>query len=527
MWSHDDRLLIRFGLLLGGLLFVGTPVLVVGLTLPTILTVSFVGFVYGVVVVLRRRLVDGLVAATLVLVTFYADLPVYASPSGRIGLYLFDVALVPLVLLLVYRGWLDDPHSTERSILGLMTVFVVWTFLAGVFGAVESLASAVGFAFLQLRYLLVLIVGLGVGRRYSVSAPLFVLGAALAGHLSIAIIESALGGPLGLTYLGDAWIFYGHIRPVVIGPVQFRRGLFAGGFVGQSRVLIGTVLLVLPAWFYLAASRPRLRLSLAPLALTIPLVLVIADTDAGWGALFLTLFVTASALLMIRYRADDRTASVALVAVAGTLATSIGTLLADFETAPAPEPASGSSGTGTVDTGAASGGSTPGFPYDVIADTIQEVPLLRTDTLQVRLEQLAAAVDVAYANPLFGLGGWNFRFVATRYGLPDDVSVHNTFFALASEVGVPAMIVFVAVSILVFVATVRPFREEWPDPSRTATTLLLIGCGMLGFHALSFWIVLYFSPVPYAVFWFLAGTVVALSGRRTVGSRGTATQEVG
>ena len=132
-------------------------------------------------------------------------------------------------------------------------------------------------------------------------------------------------------------------------------------------------------------------------------------------------------------------------------------------------------------------------------------------SLDFRVRQYAASLDATASDPLFGLGGANFPYVAARYGLPEaraagitaGHSVHNAYLAVLVGTGVPGFLLYVTALMTVLwagVDLVRRGAEAW---------WLVVGllCGFVGYLSYAFWDVLLVTVVGTFPFWALAGAL--------------------
>jgi O-antigen ligase len=111
--------------------------------------------------------------------------------------------------------------------------------------------------------------------------------------------------------------------------------------------------------------------------------------------------------------------------------------------------------------------------------------------------------------PAFGIGGSNFVYYATEYGLDEPVPLHNTYIALLVETGLPGFVLFMAL-----LGTV--FWCGWKVSGRDNEGLLFLGllCGMIGWAAYGFWNHPLDKVTTMFPFWTLAGAVVGSYSQR-------------
>jgi O-antigen ligase len=150
-----------------------------------------------------------------------------------------------------------------------------------------------------------------------------------------------------------------------------------------------------------------------------------------------------------------------------------------------------------------SGNVDEGPIFDAIVSFVEFLPLVAANTVAVRLFQYKAAIEIATANPLFGLGGWNFYLVSTKYGLEKPFYIHNTYFEYLAGSGFPGFSLFVgAVGVAIWFA----YRCK----SETPHTLLHIGLllGIISVHLLAALSPLHNTPTIYAATWFFTGALL-------------------
>jgi O-antigen ligase len=133
-----------------------------------------------------------------------------------------------------------------------------------------------------------------------------------------------------------------------------------------------------------------------------------------------------------------------------------------------------------------------------------------------RLQQYIAAVDIGFQYPLFGIGGMNFPLVAESYGLPDPIEIHNIYLSVLASTGIPGAVLFLlSISAVLVIAGKKALSTE---NDRLFWAMLV--CGILGFHAYSFWVTIHAGGVAYLVFWVLAGAVVGASHQQGTNATG-------
>lgn len=454
---------------------------------------------YAVVVVATGAYVVGLVSAVFVVGAFSAPMPVFEwaglTPQGHV--MFVDLLMVPLLGWLLYdevvagdrdfeaavRGAFDRPDGRTVATAGLYA-FVAWMFLAAVGGSGPSPPTAWTYAGAQVRDALFFTAALLAARRFGPLSVVVPVAFAMAGDLVFAVDEIINGvrGGYRFTYL-SAMLGRPPNLPVTITnftsltPCCGNGSLYGTLTVGQSRATVGIAVMTVPLVGGLlarAADRTWLAVPLAALgtAATFALALLSVEasqSDAGMMGLFVLLGVVGAYLsyLLLTRLADvrPRTALGALAAPAAGLA------------------------------------------LYVLAGVLQgreEILSLRTNTLDVRIDQWEAAVRIAAENPLFGLGGDNFQFVSEQYGV-GVVGIHNTFFSHLAGGGIPAALFYGASVAAVFWVAARHLAAS--AGGRQALWAGVATC-LLSYHLFSSWSIVYGWATLNAIGWSLAGVVV-------------------
>jgi hypothetical protein len=493
-------------------LTVVTPVAVLLAGIPLLAVVALVGLAYAGFCVRTRRVASGAVSALFVLSIFGANVPLFAG-EDRVHLSIYLVDLLALVLFL---GCAADLPAVVRRVrtrritlvaVGGLVVFVFWSYLAAIVGNGPSRVAAVVFAIQQTRYLFLFVVALLLVHRTDIRFAVYPLVISVAGNLVYAVAEAVVGHTLGLTYLGDT---DGKLLgEFAVGPLAFQSGTYAGGYVGNIRELILLLLLTGSVFVFWSAYGDRLLAVASAVGVAlVAFVVRLGDTDAGWMSLILVLSLVAAAFTLRAVATRDRgSARGALTAVTGIILSIL--LHADrFGSGSSESGAGTGSSTGAV-TGTTSGDASP---REWLLETVSVIPGVRVNTLGIRLTQYAAAIDVGFTYPLFGIGGYNFIFVSQEYGLPPKLGVHNTLLSHLAAVGIPGSFAYLAA----ISATLVLLLERVTLTSER--TRLFWGCvlaGTLAFHAYSFWVVAYTWLAANAGFWMLSGAVVGAVGTKT------------
>jgi uncharacterized membrane protein YgcG len=520
--------------LITSLVFV-TPVLVVGLGVPLLAVLPLVGVVYASYAYRTNRLSAGLLSGFFVLSIFGANIPLLSGPEkAYFSIYIVDLLAISILAGLVYHDGLDW-HSIYQSklkigaVLGFV-VFVCWSYASAAIGNGPSQFASALFAMQQTRYLLLFLVTIFVIKETSLFVGLYPLLLSILGNLFYAVAEALAGRTFGLTYLGDAG--GRELFELTFGPLTLPTGLYAGGFVGDTRILISLALLLLPFLVYWGVYGSQ-RVSIVAILGILSAVYIIrfGETDAGWMASLIVLGLTAALWAWLSLSENDfGLLSGCILSLSGIGASMLlyQQRFYDFFAEESPDPTNessnestsgnatestgGSNGTTSSSEGAAAGGGGSGDGGMSVNEWITElfsyIPLIKVDTLGVRLSQYAAAVEILLTYPLFGIGGYNFVLVAEEYGVPSALGVHNTFFSHLAATGIIGLISY-SVSVLAVVGLVVVHIRRASQRRR-----LLWGCiltGLIGFHAYSFWVVIYGWHASNVAFWLLSGIVVGAS----------------
>lgn len=497
---------------LTALLVVVVPAVTLTTGLPLLAVVAVAGVVYGAGVILTDNLIEGLCSGVIVLCTFQAELPIAGiDRGGRLGAYtieimLVDVAVIPLAVLLL--AWASTrftlPNNRSGRVAGYaLAGLVVWSAIAAVVGDGPSTVMGLFFSVAQLRHLVLFGVAMAISRYVGIRTIAYSLLIAVGGHVLFAIAEVFNRGSFGLSYLGEASgygfeIFY-------IGPVAVTASTYAGGFAGISRILIALLLLVMPIAIERVVRGQNWQQVLSIGFLTGSVFLIrVSATDSGWAAFLLTVLLTLGSLAYVHYSADERRIGLydyarGYVATIGAGLLSCLLFLSRTSTETAPEPTTSPDAVG-------GSGMLSQIDSETIVSVVNVVPLIDTGNLSIRAQQYIAALEIGITNPLFGVGGMNFSLVAENYGVSRAISMHNVYLSFLVGTGIPGLILFITSILAVLVVAIKNAVTSI-DENRLLWAM--IACGMLGFHAINFWIAAgEIGKVAYMTFWVLAGAVV-------------------
>lgn len=544
-WS-DSRTAVAFAtLLIVGLVLVVPLIGWMGpaLGVPQLLVLlgglALVGTVYGLTILLFRKFVLGSFVALLVLSTFAANIPLASDDyltlmPGSLGPQLWLVQ-VPLFVLLGYfvlkeRTILLDFAPVEYLYAG----FVGWTFVSALFASGPRPDVALYFTLLMLQGLLVFVLGNRIARLRVVDlrTTLAVLAVTVTGHALFGIVQLLNQNPVGLTYLGEGidW------NQVTYEPFGFTTRVIVSGFTGHGYVLIALILLVLPA-LLLSAARFRSWSRLLVLADFVLLVVLVrlSTSDAGRGAGLLVLLALTSGftLVWLAHSTESRILSTfsssyyaSVRQFADNLAASVVAILLSLVVLLYPSSKAGTASTeGTTPGGDApaangsdpTGGSTPVPNGSAVPTDGLSVPFFDLSNFGIRIQQYLVGLDLFLTHPLVGIGGANFAFVATDYGIrtkPNSTishALHNIYFALLAETGLPGFLLYVATVCLTLYIGWTVVRANNAD-SPFALALLV---GMGGVFAFGFWTHAPIDRITTVLpLWILGGVLVGVSRRR-------------
>jgi hypothetical protein len=529
-----DALLLATVLVIG-LTFI-TPVLSLVLDVSVIVFVALTGIVYGVLALVMRRIVVGFFDGLIVTSTFAANVPLAshsytANVVGHLGPELWLVN-VPLVGMLVYLIVTIPEHdrilylSRAEQVFG---AFVIWSVLSAVFGRVVRLDVALYFSFMMFQALIAFIACRYVTQKdvfsFRMVVEVFVL--VVCAQAAVGLAQIANGGSFGLSFLGEgpsavvAMFSFGMLG-------ELPAGTFVSGFTGMSFHLAALIVLITPSLLVLTLRASGWqRWALVVMTLVLTAVLRATGTDAGRGGFIVALVTFVAALGILyrrglidflvpnatRIRAFQRTVLPAALAVlAGVIVlfypsseSGVSSRLTDLN-AGSGSAASGTSGTTSV--------SHHGIVESMLRDL--SIPFFDISSLGIRFQQFVIGLELFVQYPIFGIGGANFAYVATKYGLPYPMPLHNTYIALLAETGLPGLVLYLATLVIVL-------RYGWRAATADVTgenRLLFLGVlsGMVGYLAFGFWDILSLIKVTGLFpFWILAGAVVGQYRRQSSG----------
>lgn len=485
---------------------------------PLVMVIGAIIF-YVTMIVLTDTVFGGLCAAVLVLSTFSANFPLTGIQTKlgvliQLNLLLVDIAAVPLAIL--FLRWTSiRSHLRERR-LDMVASYalagvVVWATLAAIVSNGPSQFAAFVYAFAQLRYLLLFGVAVGIVRYTGIRTTVYSLLLAVGGNMLYAIAEVLNQGTIGLSHLGDAngvtlGMFY-------IGPLGFQTSMYAGGFVGTSRTLVALIILFSPLVIerIVRGSTGQQIVSFIYLFAGVFLVRV-SGSDTGWMALTLTLLLLIGLLVYVGVSSNILSSAFAVrrylygcvstlgaVIVVNLLFINDGILTFKKNTDP-----DLSTGNNPQEVSKLVNNDAQLLP-DYISSIVNQVPLVNSANLSIRILQYTAAIKIGIVYPLFGVGGRNFRFVAKSYGVPRRISLHNIYMSYLVSTGIPGMLLFLSSIGATLAIAISKTIEDHNDNQLLWGTIV---CGIIGFSAYNFWSSAHGGAATYMTFWVLAGTVV-------------------
>ncbi|MFC6723320.1 O-antigen ligase family protein [Halobium palmae] len=514
--ENAEQSYLLASLVLVSLLTVVVPLFFIVTDVPALLLISFAGVIYAALIIGRDIFFEGVTSALFVFVLFNANVPLISGPGpAQINLLLVDVVLIPTLLTLLYQRHIDSPSFSlnARTIAtACLGVFVLWSFVSAVVSNGQFQSAGLMFGVSQLRNLLILLTSTLVIRRTSVWCGIYPLVVSVGGNLLFAIAEVFNGSSFGLTYLGE--VGGGYIETVSLGITSVRAGLYAGAYVGSSRTLVAILILVLPI-----AAAACLRWDTWGRIVTVIYVVAgaflvrVSATDAGLMALLLSLGLSIACLLYYAYRESEMayltTVGAFALGIAATVALYASRRIGGSDSNQPSDTSSDNGGQANASGREVSGttGSTrnPTTVEEQLIEILSAVPIVNVNNLSIRLQQYAAAIQISIDHPLFGIGGHNFNRVATSYGLPHQIQIHNTFFAYLVATGIPGLLAYLGSILVILTIAVR---RAVSGIGNDGMVWGLIAAGMVGFHAFSFWTTVHSSVMAYGAFWAVSGLVI-------------------
>lgn len=493
--------------------------------LPFLGAMATVGGAYALYVLGRRRLYLGLGVSLLVTSTFAANVPLVAESTtsypGNLGpqLWLFQLPLAGLVVVQAARGEFARESFTRLEYV--FGVFVLWTVASALIGDPPRQDTALYFSlFMAWIWLAMAAVGRLVrSGTLNLRQTVTVFLVAVGGHTAFAVVQYLNKGPFGLTVLGEASRFPAEIVLEVPLLNRFFFGVHLSGFTGGNGPLAVLLVMAIPLAAVLGYEREDRLRWLAPIgAVLMAVVLRLTGKDGPRGAVLVSFLALGGLAAVSWWLASERdwrrslesTAAqvrdIGLVAVLTTVAVLLPSTKSGTSSALNVDGSRGSGSDGTAGDGVAGGGESAGT-VDV---TALSIPYFDLQSLGIRLQQYLAGLVIATENPVFGIGGGNYPYVADQYGLPTTLGggylfpLHSVYVALLAETGVPGFLLYVVASLLVLWAGWWLYRRDGPDKVLHAGLLAAV----VGYLAVAFWVV----NVRFTIilpFWLLGTAVYA------------------
>jgi O-antigen ligase len=505
--------------------------------------VGVTGVLYGTAALVTRRLLLGVYVATIVLSTFAANVPLGAESylsllPGSLGPQLWLLEL-PLVVLLAHHlrsrrfSW-ENLTSVELVLGG----FVLWTVVSALLSVAPRPDVALYYSLLMIHVPVAFavthrgVIEEEIGFQSVVSVFLLTV----IGHLPVALAQLINQQPLGLSPLGESVIWANVNYP----PFGFVNRVITSGLTGHGYVLVALLLIAIPVvTAYLMVTSGRRRVIAVGLAILMAAFLRISTSDAGRGAIMLTIVITSIMYVLysdygIRTRSAFRLDVLAnhLTARWRTHLSYVITTLSVTLLVLYPSSKAGtSSRQGDSSQGSPGGDGSP--PTEATGDTVTRevpnigeltgisdisLPLFNLANLGSRLQQYAVGIDLFLRNPILGVGGGNYPFLARWYGVPNKASIpipqplHNVYLGLLVETGIPGFLLYTTGLVLVLLAGWGAFREE-TGLNRVLAAGLTIGfIGVMGFN---FWTHSIDKITMIVPFWLLAGALVAVADQHS------------
>jgi hypothetical protein len=503
----DDKAIIKNAVFLTVLTLFFVPAVSILIDVSPFLPLVAAGLGYGAFLFATEEIAEGVIASIIVFVTVAADLPIVTvpvsgGPTPTLRIMLVDIVALPAIgLFLYHEGMPSRPRLSRRALVGYaLAASVLWSFLSAVFGAGPSTTAGLIYATSNLHHLLLLLLGVGILRYTNLQTVIVSFLVSLSGHMVMATIESFRRQSFGLTHLGDAGGF--GLSTFSMLSVYFESGTYAGGFVGNSRVLVSLVILFAP--LVLLGMTKKLRkqhfASILVLLLCV-FVIRISASDTALGAFIIEMAIAA---VLLWYATPDSLSLRAfrpLSAVIGSLTVLIRLFQSRGETT------SSDSSAGSTSSDAASGQPVEMSP--ALSWVGDKLPFISTDNLLVRLSQYAASIDVGFKYPLFGLGGHNFPLVSTEYGV-QSLGIHNLYLSTLASAGFPSLL-FLITSLTALLAVVSENYITFPSQRPLWAGVI---AGLIGFYSFAFWVYMTGNPVTLNVFWLFVGTILGASSSR-------------
>jgi len=144
------------------------------------------------------------------------------------------------------------------------------------------------------------------------------------------------------------------------------------------------------------------------------------------------------------------------------------------------------------------------FSDKVLTTDIED---LRDPSAQSRIIIWKGAIEMIKDNPLFGVGYGLFPSVIPSYAPIGNMDAHNTYLILAAEMGIPALILFLII-LLIMIKNARWLYKKTKDKFIKAFSLGMLG-GLFGLIVVNMFGSRLNSEEVSAYFWIYAGLIMA------------------
>jgi hypothetical protein len=402
--------------------------------LPTFGIIGVAGLTYAAYMASSGRIVAGLIGALPVLLTFNISLPVSPSVRGQQVRFLLSCfASIPLVLLHYVINSNNRINKNTRSVCYGLLVFAILAILAGFINFTKgNPPTGVIYGINLLNISLVTFATAAALVRVKAEPIVDLLFYSATAHLGWALLQSLNGGSFRIPYFGDypgGRIISGDVElaTVLLPTGPFHAGTFAGGFTGNSRLLMGLLIVLFPLAYYRLQRDNGLNLLPKIVLSGSGFTVVLAHTDTGLAVvLFNLVFLT---YIYSRVYIKDVAAEHLLRL----------------------------------------------FPILLITTAIGIWFILVSgwfSNSQPRVVQYVTAWQIWIENPIFGVGGFNSSIL-------HDVNIHNILFSYLSELGIFTTGMYLFVFVAVFVKLVHfYFQYEVQERDLCGASI----CVLLSFH---------------------------------------------
>jgi O-antigen ligase len=498
------------GLLAAGLAFL-VPVLAIFTHIPVLVWVAVVGVAYGTGIFLVGRVGVGLYAALLVTMTFIANVPLASadylrSMSGSLGPNIW-LAHGPLLALLVVLFFRDSEEfydvSRAETLLG---AFVGWVVLAAFVVRPPRLDTALFFALFVLSGSLILAAIRRSHRILQVSprTTMSILACTIFFKSCFALVEGIQGKSFGLTHLGELSPKLAEtLATIPVASFNLWVGTYVSGFTGMSFLFASLVVLVLPfALSQALSSITPWKVVGSITAVFMAAALRLTGTDAGRGAALLAMTLFLGWVFLVRSSNSQKRLDRNTVVVVAIALVCIAILLVPSTQSGAPA-SSVAVSTGEPVTG--------GTAEPASADTPEiALPLFDLSSLGIRLSQYVAGIGLFIENPIFGIGGANFPYLASEYGIPNQLPIHNVYIALLAETGIIGFALYCGFLLTVLWQGIKITTHQQTDTAVRVAAL----SGIVGYLGFMFWDYILLKSVASAFPFYAVCAVLVADGSK-------------